>query len=177
MRPLTVGCGIVLLGVLVFGGVIAFSIWQGLKQSEAIDKFTQSERVLQPVEKLPPEQAAALDAALGRFTAALDKPREETLALDAAQLNHLLAGYEALADLRGQLAVRAITPEGIVASICYPINPLPFEKRSRFLVGEITLRPELAAGSAVLKVTALRVPGKEVPKWFFDQVAPHHLPE
>ena len=114
---------------------------------------------------------------MARFTTSLDTGREDRIALDAARLNHLVARHPRLAELKGQLHVRAITADRIVASICYPINPLPFEKRERFLVGEVTLHPELTDRGPVLRVAGLRVPGKTVPDWFTRQFSLHHLLE
>ena len=177
LRPIWGGCLFVVLGLAIFGGLIGFSLWQGIGQSKAIDTFTQPQRVPQPVEPMPAAAAAALDAELARFTASLDTAREDQLALDAARLNHLVARHPRLADLRGQLHVREVTTDRIVASICYPINPLPFERRERFLVGEVTLRPGLTDRGPALRVAGLGVPGKSLPDWFTRQFSLHHLLE
>lgn len=177
LRPIWGGCLFVMLGLAIFGGLIGFSLWQGISQSKAIDAFTRPQRVPQPVEPLPAATAAALDAELARFTTSLDTGREDQVALDAARLNHLVARHPRFADLRGTLHVRTVTPAGVVASICYPVNPLPFERRERFLVGEVTLRPGLTDRGPALRVAGLGVPGKSLPDWFTRQFSLHHLLE
>ena len=70
LRPIWGGCLFVVLGLAIFGGLIGFSLWQGIGQSKAIDTFTQPQRVPQPVEPMPAAAAAALDAELARFAPA-----------------------------------------------------------------------------------------------------------
>ena len=171
------GCLFGLFGVLFFAALITWSLWQGIGQSKVIDTFTVSEPVLQAVQALPADAAMAFQSKLETFATALDGGTRAETKVSVAELNHLIAATEALADLRGQLSVESIRDGEIHCSICYPLNGLPWENRKRYLVGQLRMKPEITDGHPAFRVTQLVVPGKHIPEWFTRQFAIYHLLE
>jgi hypothetical protein len=168
------GCVVVVLALLGFAGLAAWTLWQGVRQDRAITGFTRPEPVLLPVAALDAAAADELHARIRGFTAALDEGRRAELALDAAALNHLVASENSLAELRAQLHVTDITAGEIRTQICYPLNPPPWRDGKRYLVGTLALRPVLDQGNAALTVASLSVPGQELPAWFTSQFQLYH---
>jgi hypothetical protein len=176
-RGLLFGCGFGIFGILYFAGLIAWTFWQANKSNEAVDAFTVANPVIQPVVKLPEAESLALDAKLHSFAGALDAGSRAETRLDAAALNHLIATDERLADLRGQLYINRIENGKVHCQICYPLNGLPWENRKRYMIGNLTLIPELKDGNPAFRVAALEVPGHTLPKGFTDQFSIYHMLE
>ena len=172
-----VGCLMGLLGLGFFGALITWSLWQGLAQNKAIDTFTVANPVLQPVATLPAADAATLATSLQSLATALDTGTRVETTFSAADLNHLIATEPGLADLRGQLHITAIQDDTLLCTISFPLNGLPWENRKRYLVGNLSLKPELTDGHPAFRMTSLTVPGKSIPDWFTKQFATYHLLE
>lgn len=171
------GCLVGVLGVLFFIGLITWSFYQGLGQNKAIDLFTVRDPVVQPVARLAPPDVAALDQHLREFATALDDGARAEVKIRAAEVNHMIASDDRLADLRGQLFVTGISGGVVRCSICYPLNGLPWENRKRYLIGTLNLQPELKDGHAAFRVVSIEVPGHTLPKWFIDSFSIYHLIE
>lgn len=172
------GCIIVGVCVTIFASLIVFSFWTGIRQSQAIDAFTDNEPARLPVVRLQDETLAAeLDAGVSALARASRQGTSTDLLIDSDGLNHLIATRAELAEMRGRLHVRAISEGTITCEISFPINRLPWQEGRRYLNGQLTMVPELADGEPFFRVIGIEVPGREVPEWFQDQISFYHLME
>lgn len=172
------GCLIVGVCVTIFASLIVFSFWTGIRQSQAIDAFTDDEPARLPAARLQDETLAAeLDAGIASLAQASREGIATNLLIDSDGLNHLIATRSELAELRGRLRIREIAEGTITCDISFPINRLPWQEGRRYLNGQLTLVPELADGEPLFRVTGIEVPGTEVPEWFQDQISFYHLME
>lgn len=178
-RGIGFGCAIAIGGTVFFIALIAFALWQGTRRSELIDEFTSSEPTVLAIARLDSPESERVESELAAFLTALREGKDFEWKLDAAELNHLLAisSPEDFGELKGQLRVMEIRDDRIHAEIAFPINRLPWEKGERFLNGEIEILPEIVKKNPILKVTALRVPGKVVPEWFDNHFSVYNLVE
>ncbi len=172
------GCIIVGVCVTIFASLIVFSFWTGIRQSQAIDAFTDNEPARLPVARIQDEAVAAeLDAGIATLAQASRQGTVTDLLIDSDGLNHLIATRSELAEMRGRLRVREIAGGAITCEISFPINRLPWQEGRRYLNGQLTLIPELADGEPLFRVTGIEVPGRDVPDWFQDQISFYHLME
>lgn len=178
-RGIKFGCAIAIGGTVFFAALICFALWQGMKRSELIDEFTSPEPTVLAIARLDATESERVESELAAFITALREGRDYVWKLDAAELNHLLAisSPEDFGELKGQLRVTDIRDDRVLAEIAFPINRLPWEKGERFLNGKIEILPEIVKNNPILKVTSLRVPGKEVPDWFDEHFSIYNLVE
>lgn len=169
-------CTIVACAALFFVALIAYSIWQGVKRSELIEGFTDSEPAPLAIERL--DDDSAFEAKIAKFASAVEEGTAYELRVDAADLNHLIATRETLEELKGQLKIISIADGKITARIAYPINKLPWESGKRYMNGEMEVEPEIANGYPIFRVRGLRVDGdREIPDWFQEHFSVYNVTE
>jgi hypothetical protein len=137
------GCAIIAMAVLVFVGILAWSLYSLIQQDRAIALFAQPQAVA-----LPPLPSPAGDAALlARLKAAADAGQEAELTLGLEDLNRLLrlvpeGDYGSYRDMLRAVAfdpAKAV----VVMQASLPLNPLPLVgKGKRYLNGRVLYKPE-----------------------------------
>ena len=172
------GCAILIAAVLMLLFLIGFSIWVPFRQADEIEKFTKAEPAPVPVASLEENEAAAtaLVEKLEVFRSQLAGEDPARIELTPLDLNLAIATFPELEELRGTFFVRDITADHLVIDICYRLNGRPRLARDgetgpitadpRYLVGTLHARPLLTNREFALDVTALEVPGSEVPAGF-----------
>jgi hypothetical protein len=173
------GCTIMIVAVLVLVFLVGFSLWVPFRQAGEIEKFTQAAAAPVPQSRVTPTDPAAIELTerLEAFEKQLTQPDQEaTLELSKDDLNHAIALFPQLAELRGTFHVTEVAADGIHADICYTLNgrprlarddePGPIAADPRYLIGKIRLSPLLGKRELAFRVEALEVPGSTVPEGF-----------
>lgn len=178
------GCGIIASAALVFGGIIAWSLYSLTTQDREIAKFTVEQPVKPvPVKVMGPE-LEALKQRLTTFGQEVKAARPARLVLTVAELNTLTdlapdTGYGNFAEI---IAFKSAT-EGkeLVADVCFPMNKMKFWEGKRYAVGEATFGTVIVNETGPdIKLHSLTVPGKVVNPGFVDTfsslslLAPYH---
>lgn len=168
------GCVIMVMAVLTFAGIIAWSAYSLLTQDKEIAKLTMEEPVkLAPVE-LSPEARAALEKRLADFSLQVAASTEATpaeLNLTVADLNAIITiapdtGYGTYADM---VRVTGTDParKALITQVCLPMKKLKFwEGKFRYLIAELAFFVHVHEEGVDAKVMDVKVPGKEVPEGF-----------
>lgn len=164
------GCYIFIVLALFIVGVVTWAGWTFYRQSQQLARFTEPEAKPPMVRAVTAEETAAVAEKLKAFqeAATAEEDAEATLTLTADEFNIMLAGFESLSEVRPLVSCRDIKPENqVVAQVSFPLNSLPGQRV--YLNGEIHFTVGLHhEGGPYLWVTAIEVPGKEVPPGFLD---------
>ncbi len=169
------GCIIFVIAILTFGGMVAWTLYSGWKQSKEIDTFTTQDAAPLAVRDITEAEKAAVKAKLEAFAADARAKKPATLALTADEMNQIttLAEQQGVTGYRGVLHVTKVDHAAgrLESDIRWKMNNLPFSNaKDRFLVGAATLVPKVEKGSFDLYVTNVTVPGKTVPAGFIGQL-------
>lgn len=169
------GCAIMMMAVLIFGGIITWSAYSLLSQDKQISQFTQDEPVKLDAAELPAEQKAGLVQRLTSFGDDITAGRAASLKLSIAELNALpaMAPQSDYGSYAGMVLLEKANPADNTLSgrICLPLNRLKFwEGKKRYLVGEASFLAHVNAEGVDAKVVAVKVPGKEVPQGFVNNM-------
>ncbi len=165
------GCAIMLMAVLTFGGIIAWSWYALVTQDKVIASLTVDDPDTLPSTTLAEAAQAALEQRLATFAEAARNGRAAELALSLEELNALLVlapdtGYGSYA---GLLHFEKTDPANsrLVARIALPMNRIKFwEGRKRYLNGQAGFLVHVHAEGVDAKIIDVEVPGKEVPEGF-----------
>ena len=165
------GCAIMLMAVLTFGGIIAWSWYALVTQDKVIASLTVDDPDTLPSTTLAEAAQAALEQRLAIFAEAARNGRAAELALSLEELNALLVlapdtGYGSYA---GLLHFEKTDPANsrLVARIALPMNRIKFwEGRKRYLNGQAGFLVHVHAEGVDAKIIDVEVPGKEVPEGF-----------
>lgn len=166
------GCYIFVVLVLFITGVVVWAGWTFYKQTQQLVLFTDEEARPPAVREVTPEEVAAVAEKLQAFqkavTAEEELSEEVILTLTADELNIMLAGFESLSEVKPLVVCREIKPDNqLVAQVSLPLNTLP--GRRVYLNGDVHFSVGLHhEGGPYLWVTAIEVPGREVPAGFLD---------
>ena len=135
------GCAIMLMAVLIFGGIVVWSLYSLTKQDSEIAKFTVEQAA-------PPARNVLKGAELDAFKARLEEFRKAAVAalpakitLSIQELNTLieLAPDTGYGGFKEMLAVKAAKPaDQLVADVCLPLNKMKFWEGRRYAIGEAT---------------------------------------
>lgn len=168
-----------IIAVLVLVFLVGFSLWVPFRQAGEIEKFTRETPAPVPATTLSPGDSAAVDLQkrLESFRDSLAQTGQESrIEFTADDLNHAIALFPQLKELRGTFHVTAIGPDAIEADICYTLNGRPRLARDgeagpitadpRYLVGRIKLTPMLGKRELAFRVQSLEVPDATVPEGF-----------
>jgi len=165
------GCAIMLMAVLTFGGIIAWSAYSLLTQDKVIASLTGEHPVALPDKTLAAPARAALEGRLSEFTKAVSAGRSAELRLSLPELNALLVlapdtGYGSYAEM---LHFEKTDPAKnlLIARACLPMNRIKFwEGKKRYLIGGLGFHMHIHAEGVDAKVVEVEVPGKAVPEGF-----------
>lgn len=169
------GCIIIMLGLALFTGAIAYALWAGIRQDRDIAKFTTEQRLELPDEPGTAEQVTAVRAKLEQFKKTIRESKPASLEITAADLNILVRNDTALIEIRDMIYFDTITPEAITGRLSMPLRRLAFWKPNRYLNGTITMTVEASPGKLFLRLKSIEVPGKEVPPGFIERIAQDDL--
>lgn len=154
------GCFIPVIMGTVVAAILAWAAYSFFKQNAEIATFTENAPlVIEPSRLSAPERTALL----ARIETFADGPAG-TLRLTAPDLNELIAGTPKLAALAPMCRVEAVTPEGIRATISFPMRRLGGGQR--FLNGTLVAVPRVAQDQFFLEATALSAPDADIPDGF-----------
>lgn len=167
------GCGILAAAAIVFGGIIAWSAYSLFRQDAEIETMT----IATPAEFTPfalsPEDDTALMEKLASLRRSINGAQPATLQLTVPELNAIIQKTPDLGN--GTYAeivrfTRALPEENaFLADISMRLNRLPFSKGPmRYLVGTATFTVEVNSEGPDTRITAIEVPGKQVPAGFID---------
>ncbi len=179
------GCGIVAAAALIFGGIIAWSVYTLFRQNAEIEKFSVATPAELPPVRLSAEDEAALAAKWAALKQAIAEGKAGSMELSLAELNAVVArapdlGHGTYADI---VRFTGANPEKnlLLADISLPLNALPFSgKPKRYLAGHASFQVEVVENGPDARIIHLEVPGKEVPAGFVQSqefwtwVAPYH---
>lgn len=165
------GCAIMLMAVLTFGGILAWSWHVLVTQDKVIASLTVDDPETLPRTSLADPARAALEQRLNTFAEAARAGQTAELTLSLEELNALLVlapdtGYGSYA---GLLHFEKTDPANsrLVARISLPMNRLKFwEGRKRYLNGQAGFLVHVHAEGVDAKILDVTVPGKEVPEGF-----------
>ncbi len=166
------GCVIMIAAILVFGGIIGWSIYSLLSQDKQIATFAVDAPVPLPDSTLPANEEAALNARLAEFGLQVAARQPATLSLSIAELNALLpkapdtghGSYINLIRFKGTDPTKNL----LWADASLPMNHIKFwEDKKRYLNGELAYQLETHPENGLdAKVVDVKVPGKTVPEGF-----------
>lgn len=165
------GCAIMLMAVLTFGGILAWSWYALVTQDKVIASLTVDDPDTLPSTPLAEPARAALEQRLTTFADAARNGQAAELALSLEELNALLVlapdtGYGSYA---GLLHFEKTDPANsrLVARIALPMNRIKFwEGRKRYLNGHAGFLVHVHAEGVDAKIIDVEVPGREVPEGF-----------
>lgn len=165
------GCAIMLMAVLTFGGILAWSWHVLVTQDKVIASLTVDDPETLPRTALAEPARQALEQRLKGFADAARAGQTAELALSLEELNALLVlapdtGYGSYA---GLLHFEKTDPANsrLVARISLPMNRLKFwEGRKRYLNGHAGFFVHVHAEGVDAKIVDVTVPGREVPEGF-----------
>ena len=165
------GCAIMVIAILIFGGIITWSVYSLLSQDKQISQFTQDDPVKLAPQELAPDQKTALQQRLTTFGGDIQAGKAASLKLSIQELNALpeLAPTSDYGSYAGMVLLEKTDPAKniLIGRICLPLNRLKFwEGKKRYLVGEASFLAEVHADGVDAKVVDIKVPGKEVPTGF-----------
>jgi hypothetical protein len=167
------GCGIIAAAALVFGGIIAWSAYTLFRQDAEIETMTIATPAEFPPLALSPEDDARLMEKLASLRRSINGDQPATLQLSIPELNAILQKTPDLGNGTYAEIVRFTRslPEknALLADISMRLNRLPFSNGPmRYLVGTATFTVEVNSEGPDTRITAIEVPGKEVPAGFID---------
>ncbi len=183
------GCLILVIAVAVMLFLIGFSVTTLFRQADAIAEFTEEQPASIEITPLEDREADlnSLAERLETFRQLLDGEEPASLSLSAEDLNLAIAAYDALKELRGTFRVEEIGPESLRIAISFPLNGKPRLTRAdepgwltsdpRYLNATMTSRPALTEKDIALRIDALEVPGKEIPRQFIEHMSPYRITE
>lgn len=165
------GCTIMFLAILIFSGIVTWSVYSLLTQDKQISQFTQDDPVKLKAAQLPEEQKTQLIQRLTNFGESAKKGEDSSLKLTIAELNALpeLAPSNEYGSYTGMLVLEKTNPaqKTLHGRICLPLNTIKFwEGKKRYLVGEGTFLPQVTGEGVDVKIDDVKVPGKEVSEGF-----------
>jgi hypothetical protein len=165
------GCTIMIIAILIFGGIVTWSVYSLLTQDKQIALFTQDDPVTLAPAKLADEQQAGLLQRLTAFGQAIQAGQAASLRLSLPELNALpeLAPKTDYGSYAGMVLLEKTDPakNTLSGKICLPLNRLKFwEGKKRYLIGDATFLAEVNTEGVDAKVVDVKVPGKEVPEGF-----------
>jgi hypothetical protein len=183
------GCLILItaVGVMVF--LIGFSTLTLFRQADAIAAFTAEAPAPVAVATLEDREAElnSLAERIEKFRQDLDGDEPATLALTAEEINLTVAAYDAFEELRGTFHVETIGDGHIRIAVSFPLNGKPRLARAdeggliaadiRYLNATMLAVPVLSDNAVALRVEALEVPEKEVPREFVAHFSPYRVTE
>ncbi len=172
------GCAIMIMAALIFGGMVAWSIYSLTKQDSEIAKFT----VEQPA---PPTRKVITGPELDAFKARLEEFRKAAVAalpaklvLSVQELNTLieLAPDTGYGGFKEMLAFKTAKPsDQLVADVCLPLNKMKFWEGRRYAIGEATFVVEVTKDTGPdMRLASLSIPGKQVSQGFVDAFSSWH---
>ncbi len=181
------GCAIFLTVLLVVVFLIVFSVVVMLRQSEEIEKFTETKPAKVQVESIVDREPElnGLAEKIERFRVAVLDGKSATLELNANEMNLAIASYDAFKDLRGNVRIREITGEQMKLDISFKLNGKPrigkkgeggwVASDPRYLNGVMTAKPALLSKEVVLKVQDMDVSFAKVPREFIERLSPYQI--
>jgi hypothetical protein len=160
------GCAIMIAAVLVFGGMVGWSIYAFFAQDKTIAALTQDYPITLPPATLPAAAQADLEKRLAGFAAAATADQPAELKLSLPELNALLAMAPAIEAGGYAEQLRLIRTDPVLntlsAQACLPMNRKFWEKGKRYLIGEVTFGIYDGPAGPDAKVVNVKVPGKTV---------------
>ena len=183
------GCTILIVALLVMIFLVVFSVFTLFRQYSEIVKFTGDKPLRIEVLELDGKEAQinALGEQMELFRQELSGEGEARLALNAEQINLLIASRRLLSELRTTLHVESVDDEVMRIRISFPLNGVPRLTKEgeegfltadpRYLNGVLVARPVLLKGEVVLKLDDIEVDGSEVPEEFIQQMSPYRPAE
>ena len=176
------GCVIMSAAVLVFAGIVSWSLYSLFSQDRQIEAFTVDAPASLTGNEFPKDQEAALLQKVEAFADA--KEPGTRLELNVAEINGLiaLAPDTGNGTYKDMIRIQRTEPaqKALIASLSLPLNRLKFwEGKKRYLVGEGTLQLETDAENGIeARMIDVRVPGKALPEGFIKgmQVWPFVAP-
>lgn len=158
------GCIIMSAVVAVFGFILWWAWYSLVTMDTAIAAVTQSAPAVMPEIPAVPD----LEKRLTDFASEVNAGKAATLKLSVADLNALLvlAPDGGTGSYKDMLRIQSLDPakNTLTATACLPMNTAKFwEDTKRYLVGELDFQTEMTAVGPDAKISAVRVPGKEIP--------------
>lgn len=178
------GCGIIASAAIVFGGIIAWSLYSLNTQDKEIAKFTVGQPVKPVAVKVAGAELESLKQRLAAFGEEAKAAKPAKLALTVAELNTLTdlapdTGYGHFGEMIAFTS--AVEGKELVADVCFPMNKMRFWEGKRYAVGQATFGVVIVNETGPdIKLHALTVPGKEVNPGFVSTfsslslLAPYH---
>jgi hypothetical protein len=161
------GCFIFVIGGLLLAAAAIWAIFTFSRQVRELAAFTEPARAPIEVRPVTIEETAALRNKLAAFAKAVDAGQAPSLSLDADEVNTLLAGFDAFAEIRSLMAIERIEDGRLAARISFPMNTLP--GKQAWLNGNLFFKPAARRDVGFHVITEdITVPGKTVPPGFID---------
>lgn len=168
------GCVIMIVGALIFTGLLLYTITLPFKQSGLMSDFTQSESAqLLTKEDVKPPSSSFLARLKG--VAGTEGASQTSLTLTVDEMNTAIHHYEEFEELQGAMEVKVITPEEILFNISFPLRGRPFSDEVPHLNGVMHAIPEMQDGEIALNVSKIESAIGEVPEGFLKHFQPYQV--
>ncbi len=175
------GCFLIAFTILVFIGLIVFSIIAGVRQNNAIDEFADSQSLsLSPIvfdETLKTKTTKQLSD----FANLVNNNQPATLTLGVDEINRLFFMYPEGEELRDTFRIVSISPTLLEATLSMKMNTLnmPWEEKAadRFLNVRLFAEVKISDGELFLAINEAQSvgTGKKIPEAFVANFDPYRI--
>ncbi len=172
------GCAIMAIAIVIFVGIVSWSVYSLTKQDSESAKFAVDQPVKPVASRLDGASLEALKQRLQGFAAEVKAGKAATLELKVPELNALMeiapdTGYGNFTEM---IAFKEVKDgKELIADVCFPLNKMKFWEGKRYVVGQASFGVEMVKDAGPdLKLQSLTVPGKQVNPGFFEAFSGWH---
>lgn len=169
------GCIIMIIGAVIFGGLILYTLTLPFKQSGLMQEFTELEPMEISTAETLPAPPAPLVQKLAGISAQVEKAPSSTFSLTVEEMNQAIRSYEEFNELQGTLEVVHISPEEMEFNISFPLRGKPFSDETPHLNGKLFAVPAVMNDEVVLNATRIESRSGEVPDGFLKHFQPYRV--
>lgn len=169
------GCIIMIIGAVIFGGLIAYTLTTPFKQSGLMQEFTELEPMEIATSETLSSPPAALVQKLTQISTQVKEAPTTTFSLSVEELNQAIRSYVEFQELQGTLQVVEITPEEMEFQISFPLRGRPFSDETPHLNGKLFAVPAVMNDEVVLNATRIESRAGEVPEGFLMHFQPYRI--
>lgn len=163
------GCSIFIIAGLIAVGMISFLIWSYFQTRDMVESFTDEKpKTVESVDVSGKEnQQVELKSKLVGFRHKVEAKHQDSMSLNAGEMNLAIATFEILKPHLGKLYIREIKDGNIIADVSFPTKSRMRSDENRFINATLTIQPELVDGAPFPKIIEIKTDkGAEVHEQF-----------
>ena len=171
------GCLIMLIGIVIFGGLITYTVTLPFRQAGLMGAFTQQESLTLPTKEVLAQPPQRLAQKLKVFNEQIssDSKEDVQLTLTKEDLNDAIRSYSEFKELQGTFAVNEILKDKMIIDISFPLKGKPFTEETPHLNGVMTATAEVMNDEIVLLAESIDSRVGEVPEGFLSHLQPYRV--